>query len=167
MDKTLVQVLQEGASRDYLLAWIEAHPEVFEDALRLAVSEESVVGWRAAWIVFHRMHANDARLQGYLGEMIRIIPGRESGHQRELLKILLRMELEEDLEGRLFDICMEIWEQVGKSSSVRSIAMQYILRVLKRYPELAGEVRFITDERFLEPLSPGIRIMVERMIAGL
>lgn len=167
MADKLEHVLREWVSKEYFTAWMEAHPEAFEDAIQLATSEETLIGWRAAWLVVHRMQPNDIRLRNNLSKIVRVIPERESGHQRELLKILLKMDIPEELEGFLFDACMGIWEQVGKSSSVRSIAMQYIVRVLKKYPELISEVQFITEERYLEPLSPGIRGGVERLIAGI
>lgn len=167
MVENLEQVLRAWVSKEYLIAWMEVHPGSFEEAVQLSMSGDNLIGWRAAWVVFHRMKANDARLRAFVGDFVRILPERESGHQRELLKILLKMKLDEDQEGRLFDVCMAIWERISKSPSVRSTALQYIVRVLKKYPEFIAEVQFITEERYLEGLSPGIRCGVERMIAGL
>jgi hypothetical protein len=91
----------------------------------------------------------------FLGEQIR--------HQREFLKILLRMELNNKQEGKLFDICMTIWEDINKSPSVRILAFSTLVSLTKKYPELISEIEFLTQSHYIETLSPGIRHSFERM----
>ncbi len=88
---------------------------------------------------------------------------KKDGHQRELLKILYRMELSEEQEGIVFDLCMNVWEQVGKAPSVRHNAFRMISRIASKYPGLSNEIAMITQEHYLETLSPGVRRSVMKM----
>ncbi|MBR9976147.1 MAG: hypothetical protein KFF77_11245 [Bacteroidetes bacterium] len=70
------------------------------------VSDAQPYAWRAAWLLSDCMETNDRRLRGRRDAFIAAIPDKADGHQRELLKILLRMDLGERHESRLFDACM-------------------------------------------------------------
>lgn len=64
------------------------------------------------------MEDNDPRISPYILKIIECLHQKKDGHQRELLKILYRMDLSEEQEGVIFDLCMNVWEQVGKTPSV-------------------------------------------------
>ena len=57
------------------------------------------------------------------------------GVQRELLKILLQMELNEEDEVFLFDVCVKVWEKINKKPSVRLTALKFMVEIAKKYPE--------------------------------
>jgi len=95
------------------------------------------------------------------------LPTKNEGHQRELLKILLQMDLTENQESFLFDVCMTIWEQVNSSPSIRHNAFRYIVKMAKKYPELSNEISVLTQNRYMETLSPGARKSVYKMVKGI
>lgn len=148
-----------------MVAYLDAHPGDFQQAIDLALSDHQPYAWRAAWMLFSCMEKNDARLKVHLDDIIRIIPHRKDGHQRELLKILMQMDIGEEQEGRLFDLCMSIWEQAGKAPGVRYIAFRIILQLASKYPELKTEIGFLTQEHYLQTLSPGVKNAVIRLLA--
>lgn len=163
MNSALEQVLIHAYKKE-MLAFMEAHPECFEEAVGLAVSDDQPFAWRAAWLLSDCMLENDPRLRARRDALIAAIAEKADGHQRELLKILLRMDLGERHESRLFDVCMSIWEQPAKSPSVRVTAFRFIVRMARKYPELANELDGLTQDWYLETLSPGIRHSVDRML---
>lgn len=138
--------------------------EKFRETVEIALSDETSISWRAAWVLYHAMDDEDPRLQPFLGGFVEILPNLGDGHQREILRILERMTIPEELEGILFDHCMSIWEQVGKIPSVRVFAFRIIFKIASKYPEMLSELRFITQPHYTDTLSPGIRNSVERMI---
>jgi hypothetical protein len=77
------------------------------------------------------------------------------------------MDLKDDQEGYLFDECMNIWESVGKSPSVRITAFSILADIAKKYPELRHELEFLTQNQYTETLSPGIRLSFDRIWAGI
>ena len=106
------------------------------------------------WSVIEK---NDNRIQKHIQKIVEVVKNKNDGHQRELLKILLMMELDEKYEGVLFDICLGIWEQIDKSPSVRINALKMIIKIANIHPELKQEISFLTQDHYLESLSPGAR----------
>ena len=150
-----------------MLEFISNHPESFDQALKLALENEENLSWRATWLVAGVMEKNDQRARPFIQKIITILPDRDDGHQRELLKILLKMELDEDFESLLFDISVTLWEQVRKQSSVRYYAFQGMMKVVEKYPELKNEIISLTQPHFVNALSPGVRKSVYRNITDL
>jgi hypothetical protein len=162
----LKEKLLSRFQKDEIVALLNTDPDAFGQTVDLALQNLPLVSWRAAWVLFHTMEENDARLHPFLPELISAISGKPDGHQRELLRIIEKLDIPEEHEGPLFDICMTIWEQVGKIPSVRVFAFRIILRIAKKYPELKSEIAFITQQQYTETLSPGIKASVERMGNG-
>lgn len=153
--------------KEAALKYMAAHPEDFETAVEIACSDEAHTCWRAAWLITLCMEDNDSRIRPYLDHMVGTLTGKEDGHQRELLKILLRMELTEDQESYLFDHSVSLWESVKRTHSVRYIAFRIMNKVSQKYPELKHEVLELTQPQYVNSLSPGIRNSIQKMINTL
>ena len=150
-----------------MIAWMDAHPEYFEEAIKLAVSNKQPYSWRAAWLLWSCMEKNDQRIQGYVKTIIDTLPVRNDNQQRELLIILHQMEINEELEGLLFNHCISIWEKVNKKPSVRLTAFKIIVKLAKKHPDLSREIIFLTQNQYLDSLSPAAYKSVSKMIKGL
>ena len=147
-----------------MIEYVESHPEDFDELVKLSIEDKQPFSWRAAWLLWSCMTKNDQRVFHYIDSMIKTLPTKRDGHQRELVKILSDMELNEDQEGQVFDICVSLWEKIGKKPSIRYTAFMEILKIAQKYPELANEISFLTQEHFTETLSPGVRKSINRMI---
>ena len=110
------------------------------------------------------MEENDKRIQKYIKSIVDTLETKDDGHQREPLKILLNMEVEEKYESILFDHCMDIWEQINKAPSVKVNALKFIIKIAKKHPELAKEITFLTEDHYLESLSPGAKHSVSKLM---
>ncbi len=150
--------------KEKIISFINNHPEYFEEAIELAVSDKQPYSWRSAYVLWSVIEKNDKRIQKHIKNIVNTIKNKEDGHQRELLKILLMMELDEKYEGILFDICMNIWEQINKAPSVRINALKMIIKISNKHPELRQEISFLTQDHFLESLSPGVRHSVNKIM---
>jgi hypothetical protein len=150
-----------------VIAYIQAHPEDFEEAIELSISDKHPYCWRAASLLWNVMEDNDIRIKPYLKKIIDTIAYKKDGHMRELLKVLLKMELDDEFEGIIFNFCMETWEKINKQPSVRYVAFQFIIKTVKRHPELSKEVAFLTQNQYIDPLSPGAKNSILRMIKKL
>ena len=157
MQKSLDDILTGRLRKNELVSFLRKNPELFDETVRISLGDERPQSWRAAWLIGHYMEDNDAILLPYVDSVLSNISGKEDGHQRELLKILNRLELTEDQEGRLFDTSLSIWEEIHKSPSVRGTAFQTILNIVKKYPELKSEIEHLTQSQYTETLSPGIK----------
>ena len=153
--------------KDEMISFMDTHPELFEEAIELAIADKQPYSWRAAWLLWSCMEENDQRIQKYIKKIVVTLETKDDGHQRELIKILLKMEIKEEYEGILFDHCMDIWEQINKTPSVRVNALKFIIKIAKKHPELSQEITFLTQDHYLESLSPGVKNSVSKMMNEL
>ncbi len=156
METTLENILI-STTKDGMISYLRNHPEDFEHAVSLAVNGEQPFSWRAASLLWSCMEYNDSRIRKHAQKIINALLCANDGHQRELLKILLNMDLKKEHEGILFDKCMTIWESINKQPSVRFTALKFVQKMAEKYPELSSEVNFITQDQYFKTLSPGVR----------
>jgi len=147
-----------------MIQFLESNPDHFEEALQLALADKQPYSWRSAFLLSNTVILNDIRIKKRIADIIKAIPKMKDGHQRELLKILYNMEINEKHEGHIFDLCMNIWEQINKSPSVRMIALKFIIRIVNIHPELKEEISIISQDHYLESLSPGIKSSVKKLL---
>jgi len=152
-------------NREELISNINAYPDQFQESLKIALSNKVPQGWNAAWLLEHCIMKNDPRIRKHVTILIKALKGKGDGHQREILKILRKMDLKDDQEGYLFNECMNIWESVGKSPSVRITAFGILAGITKKYPELKHELEFLTQDQYTETLSPGIKHSFDKIWA--
>jgi len=150
-----------------LMAHLKEHPEYFEEAVQLGLSLTDPFNWRAVWALREAYGKGNIKLLPYLDEIIDTLPKTKEGHQREWLKTVMAYPLNEEQEGKMFDICLTLWEQPGKAPAIRHSAFIFLARVIKKYPELWNELAPITDEEYLDSLTPGVRHSVEKLLATL
>lgn len=165
--ETALERILTTTYKNEMIAYLNNHPEYFEEAIKLALSDKQPFAWRAAWLLWSCMEENDVRIRAHIKQLINTISTKKDGHQRELLKILLLMTLDEEDEGFLFNICVDVWEKTMKRPSVRYTAFVFMNKMVSKYPELSHEVRLLTEDQYLDTLSPGIKLAVSRMIPQL
>jgi len=151
-----------NAYAEEMEAYLKSHPEDFSEAIDLAVGDRERYSWRAAWLLSRCMVKNDERVRGSLDRLIAAMPEKPDGHWRELMKVVAAMHLDDEQEGRLFEMAMQQWQNPDKQSSVRWKAFQFMSSMVKKYPDLAEEVKLVLLPRLIDPLSPGVRRSVSR-----
>jgi hypothetical protein len=161
LEKILVSTHKPG-----MIAFLDAHPECFKEAINLAISEKQPYAWRASWVLWSYMKTDDTRVKPFLKKIIHAIEGKPQGQQRELLKIIYFMELSEENEGPLFDICTKIWLEIKKSPSVRMNSLKVLVKIAQKHPALKEEILFLTRKEYLETLSPGVKRSISKLIQG-
>lgn len=153
--------------KEQMVRYVKDHPEDFEELIDLAISDRQPYNWRGTWLMYSTMEENDFRVKNRIGQIIHCIPSKQPNHQRELMRVLLKMKLTDEQEGEVFDLAMNNWERLGLKPAIRYIAFRTIIKIARKYPELHEEVRLITQEHYLESLSSGIRNSINRMIRQL
>ena len=156
METKLEHILMHSYKSD-MISFLNTHPELFEEAINLAISDKQPYAWRAAWLLWSCMDKNDHRIKGYIKEIISTMPGKKDSHLRDLMLILLRMELDEKYEGVLFSLCVDTWEQVAKKPSVRYTAFKMIMKIAEKHPELISEVKLLMQPQYMDSLSDSVK----------
>lgn len=157
-------ILDKRLDKDFLIQLFQEQYEVHSAGIQTALSNQEPQAWRAAWILNHCTQKKDLRIFPFINDFIKVLPNRKDGHQREILKILEKMTLDDEQEGKVFDFCMTLWENTTKAPAVRYLAFKHIYKTCEKYPELSRELEFICQEQYLNSLSPGIQKIVKKMI---
>lgn len=152
------------AFKNQMEVYVREHPECIEELIQLAMGDQAPYNWRAAWLLNNTMQPNDPRVQSHLDEIISCLPAKEPNHQRELMRVMLQMEFTEEQEGKVFDLAVNNWERLGLKPAVRYIAFRMILKIASKYPELQHEIDLLTQEHYLESLSPGVKHSIGKMV---
>ena len=113
--------------------------------------------WIHAWQINHVKKTELIKIQEQVDKIISAIDGKNDGHQRELLKVLLKLNLTDDQLSLLWDICLRIWLDVQKQSSVRISAYKILVNTAKKYKPLSDELIRLTEDKHVSSLSNGIR----------
>jgi len=163
LENSLKFQLNNRINKTKMVAFLNSNSAYFQQAIEIALTNRQPEAWRAAWLLTHVVKKNDKRVKSYIQLIISTLEDRKDGHQRELLKILEKMELNGDQEGHLFDVCMNIWEAVKKSPSVRIVAFRLIHKIAQKYPELNNEIEFLAQSHYTETLSPGIKHSLQKI----
>jgi hypothetical protein len=141
--------------------------ERVEKMLELAVLDDTDGSWRVAWLLGRSLDRSNEIIQKFNLKIIKSIKGKECGHQRELIKLVIDRNLSEEEEGRLFEVCLSIWKDVLKKSGTRSYAFNYIHKMMTKYPELKNELVGLFDSNYLETLSPAIKKSIQKKTSTL
>jgi len=81
-----------------MISYMTDHPEAFNEAIELAVSDRQPYAWRAAYVLWSVIQENDKRIKKHIKKIVDAVKNKNDGHQRELVKILLMMELDENMK---------------------------------------------------------------------
>lgn len=164
---TQLEIILTRRRKNEMVAFINEHPEYFDEAINIAISQQKHFSWRAAWLISGTLKKDDPRVKPYIPKILDIILESKDGHQRELLKILLKMNLSEDQQSMLFDISANLWEQIRKKPSVRHFAFSCMVKVAENYPELKNEILLLAQPHYINPLSPGIKQSILKSLKKL
>ena len=102
--ETALENILTNAYKEGMISFMNEHPEAFVEAIELAISNKQTYSWRAAWLLWSCLVENDSRVQAYIQNIIDSIKNKDDGHQRELLKILLLMELNDEQHRELHQL---------------------------------------------------------------
>jgi hypothetical protein len=140
-----------------IISYVQQHPEVFNQLVALALDEHQPQAWRAAWVLFTLVEQMSILPVDFTEKAISKLPHLLDGHQRELLKIINLLDIPEEMEGQLLEMCQTLWLTTAKSPSTRYNAFKIMFRLSEKYPELKTELSFLTAPHILASLSKGVQ----------
>jgi len=164
MELPLENRLINHFNKEELISSINKSDDLFNQMVEITLSNRNPKSWRAPWIINHTIHKNDSRIAPHFEAFVKAIDGKKDGYQRELLKIIDKIDIPEEFEGILFDKCSSIWEKPKKSPATRIVAFKIMLKIARKYPDLKNDISFLTQKHYTETLSPGIQKSLKRMI---
>lgn len=165
--ETKLESVLTTSMKSATLSYIEDHPESKEELITLSISNKQPYAWKAAWYLGYLLKKNDPEIIQHVETILEILPKRNESQQRELLKILLTIDIDEEFEGRLFDLCIEFWQNPKKPPAIRYYAFKQMYKTASRHPDLTPELLAILGPQYLDSLTPGIGASIRKMVRHL
>jgi len=150
-----------------LVVYVNSHPKDFIKVLKLAISNKQPYSQKAAWLLWSCMKENDLRIRKYSNQIIKELPQKIDSQQRELLIVLEKMNLDSKDVALLFDTCVDIWQKIDKQPSIRYAAFRLLIKIAKKYPDLANELKLLTDDIYIDSLSKIARKSILQLVQNL
>ncbi len=161
---TELEHILTSSYKSEMISYLKSHPENFEEAIRLAISDKQPYSWWAAWLLWSCMENNDQRIKRYIKKIINTLTTHNDNQRRELFIILQKMELNDEDDGKLFDVCVDVWKKNNKKASVRYNAFKLCVKIAKNHPDLFNDILFLTQQHYIDSLSVGVQKSILKMI---
>lgn len=150
-----------------MVAEIKEVPHFQSELLALSLSTVDPIGWRATWITRQFLSEINFLPSYHVRKVVNALMDLTESNQREWLKTLDFEVIDEDLEGLIYDQCVQLWSGIHYHSALRREAFKVLHRFHRLYPELLEETKYLFSVDFLENLSPAIRKSIERDLKSL
>jgi hypothetical protein len=150
-----------------MVRFLDEHNDDLEELINLAIADKQPFSWKAAWLLGGYIERGDRRMEGYADQIINSIPSKMANQKRDLLRVVDKLNLNDDQEGKVYDIALGLWEHIGLAPAVRYNAFKQMVRFARKYPELKHEIDLLTQGHYFENLSRGVKHSVRKMISSL
>ena len=154
-------------SQNEIRTFINSNIGDIDALIELATSDNKEYNFRIVWLLFKGTKKNDPRIKPFLSDLIYGIENKKSGHQRELIRSIMKHELSDNQESALYDQCIVIWKDLSLKPGTRYYAYLFLHKLSLKYPELMNELRHFFTEIYLETLSPGIKHSIQKKTTEL
>lgn len=136
------QILSTSSKKkiDFLISEIKKKPSIAQQLLSLALLNEYPFSWRAAWALSHYSKMNKRFIEAHQDRII--LKLQEIHHPSQvgcLLITLNNIQLNSENLGIVADVCIAMLKGEIEVGYVKMYAMELMLKIAKRYPELSAE----------------------------
>ena len=156
--------LEGRIDRQALIKYLKDNPQEKVVLFDIAVNEDMPLGWRAAWMLRHIASPNEPLFKTFLPMAVNSIHLFDDSKQREWLKIVSKLDVPQELQGILYDHCVNVWLDISKHAALRISAFQWIARMVSIYPDLISEVKLLMAPEYVDALTPGIQGTFKKLI---
>ena len=127
--------------------YIGSDPERFRVLMDIFLFEEYRIAQRSAWVVSHVADRHVFRINPYIHAMVdRMKTSNQGAIKRNTLRVFAMMELPEECQGRVVDVCFNILDNPKEPIAVRVHAMQNLWNICQKEPELIPELKVIIED---------------------
>jgi hypothetical protein len=132
-----------------IIDWIDGSHEHFAELMEIFFERNSQRNQYAASIMIHCVDKWDYLLTPYLEKLILNLQNDnlEDATKRNTVRVLQNVKIPKNLHGILADICFNYLKNHSEAIAIKVFSMTIIHNLIKDYPELKEELRFILEEQ--------------------
>jgi hypothetical protein len=122
--------------------------DYFDALVKLGLTDQKPYCWRCSWVISKIAMIDNSLIYPYIRQIINLLDGFKYDSQiGGFLKTLsLCGQIDEDQMGILADYCIKIIFDTQRPSHNKYYAIQILLKISKKYPELAREFSLVIEE---------------------
>jgi hypothetical protein len=149
--------------------WVGDDTVKFGLLMDIVLKGEGSAQQKGAWVLTTICDVSPDIAQPYLKDILDTIerPGLHQGVYRSLIRLFQKCTLPESLHGRIASIMFSVCTDPNRSIAEHAFAIHVGVRMVKAYPELAGEFKLILDECSELDSSAGVRSSVRKARTAL
>lgn len=165
--KTAILAKHSKAQTQAITRQIGKNPDLFAVLWQMVLDGEPPLPQRASWILDNCVQAHPTLFEPYLEEAIAFLPlPNHNAVHRNLTKILARMDIPEDLQGQLYDLCINWLIAPQIAVAIKAHSMTIAANIAKGIPELEEELAFVINDQ-LEFNSKGFKARGRQVLKQL
>ncbi len=151
--------------RDMIVQYVGKNPVHFKSILDLMLnSAEQKLREYAAWPISHIGYNHPNLALPHCATLIETLYKEDHpAIHRAALRILQKLEIPEDLQGKAFDICYKLLNDVKRPVATRMFSMKVLYNIAKDEPELLEELKAVIRD-YYEHGSPGFKSQARRIL---
>lgn len=150
--KTIRQQLQESSSGESAILMcnhILTRPVLMDELVKVYLEGPMRMTQRAAGVICSCAEKDPSLVLPHLAAMVRQLkePEVSDAAKRNTLRILQLIDIPEELEGDLTDLCFKYLESAKEAVAIKAFAMTILFRLSGKYPELRHELRILIENQ--------------------
>jgi len=157
--------LREALDREHskrqtmrIVEYVGDDAERFAELIQIFFEDEFRYAQRSAWALNYCVQYHPELVKPYLEQLIDLLPESQvhKAVPRNVARILQFVELPEQLFGKAYSHCVDLFDDEREPIAVRVFALAVATKIAKREPELINELQMIV-KKHLPQASAGIR----------
>ena len=159
-------LLQEHSKTNtmHIAAYIGDSQQRFDILIDLLLNDEYRVVQRSSWVVSYVAEKYPHLIMSHLKKVIAYLENPPHvAVKRNILKVLSSIDIPEEHQGILVDLCFKFLYDPKEAIAVHAFAMQVIFEIGKKEPDLFHELKQILEENY-ETGSAGYKVRAKRIL---
>ncbi len=141
----LFEILKQPNSKKTLqeiLEFVGSDPLNFKELMHYFLGENNRITQVASWAIGHLGETNPELLKPYHKELVEqlALKNRHNAVRRNIIRAYQFIEIPEEIEGELYDICHKFILTHDEAIAIRAFSMTVCERIATKYPELIPEL---------------------------
>lgn len=162
--QNLLEAGHNTALRNEITTYVGSSKKRMGDLMHFFFHEKWRYGQRASWSIGQIGCKQPKLIAPYLEEMVKRLDGEShDAVKRNTVRIFQDIDIPEDLEGPLFDKCLDFVIDTKIATAIRCFAITVCGKIANNYPELQEELVAVAQE-YMPHGSAGFKYRCRKLI---
>ena len=148
-----------------IVAYIGDDPKRFAELMAVFLGNEYRPTQRAAWVMSNCVEKSPELIKPYISRLVRLLERRD-GHdaiRRNIVRLLQFVEVPRNLQGRVYALCYELFDDPAQPIAVRCFALSVAAEIAGKDLALMDELRLVAG-KYSGHLSAGLRARTRNVL---